>query len=205
MWVSPLSQLTKRFEISISQPQLSSPSSPNLCYLFLPDFLPLEVTMLSIRSLLELFVFLCLASLPNPQKDNAMTQHATGTFEVKVAPLDPAFKFEENPLTRFSLDKQFHGDLDATSKGEMLAAGNPAKGSGGYVAMERVAGTLQGRSGTFALQHIGTMANGEYHLDVSVVPGSGTGQLTGLSGTMKIIIEGGKHSYDFAYTLPEAK
>jgi Protein of unknown function (DUF3224) len=134
-----------------------------------------------------------------------MTQHATGTFEVKIAPLDPAFKFDENPITRFSLDKQFHGDLDATSKGEMLAAGNQTKGSGGYIAMERVSGTLHGRSGTFALQHSGTMDNGQYHLDVNVVPGSGTGQLAGLTGTMKIIIEAGKHSYDFAYTLPDTK
>jgi len=134
-----------------------------------------------------------------------MTQHATGTFEVKIAPLDPTFKVDENPITRFSLDKQFRGDLDASSKGEMLAAGNQAKGSGGYVAMERVSGTLHGRSGTFTLQHSGTMDGGQYHLDVSVVPGSGTGALTGLSGTMKIIIETGKHSYDFAYTLPDAK
>jgi len=134
-----------------------------------------------------------------------MTQHATGTFEVKMAPLDPAFKFDENPITRFSLDKHFHGDLDATSKGEMLAAGNPAQGSGGYVAMERISGTLQGRTGTFALQHSGTMDNGQYHLNVAVVPGSGTGQLTGLTGAMNIIIEAGKHSYDFAYTLPGTK
>ncbi|HUN61891.1 MAG TPA: DUF3224 domain-containing protein [Candidatus Sulfotelmatobacter sp.] len=134
-----------------------------------------------------------------------MTQHATGTFEVKMAPLDPAFKFDENPITRFSLDKQFHGDLDATSQGEMLAAGNPAKGSGGYVAMERVSGALQGRTGTFALQHSGTMDNGQYHLNVTVVPGSGTGQLAGLTGAMTIIIEAGKHSYDFAYTLPGTK
>jgi Protein of unknown function (DUF3224) len=161
--------------------------------------------MFSIRSVFTLLVFLCLAPLANPQKDTSMTQHATGTFEVKAAPLDPAFKFDENPITRFSLDKQFHGDLDATSQGEMLAAGNPAKGSGGYVAMERISGTLQGRTGTFALQHSGTMDNGQYHLNVTVVPGSGTGQLAGLSGAMTIIIEAGKHSYDFAYTLPDTK
>jgi hypothetical protein len=161
--------------------------------------------MFSIRSLFALLVFLCLPALPNSQKDTAMTQHAAGTFEVKMAPLDAAFKFNENPITRFSLDKQFHGDLDGTSKGEMLAAGNAAKGSGGYVAMERVSGTLGGHSGTFVLQHSGTMDNGQYHLDVSVVPGSGTGQLVGLTGTMHITIEAGKHSYDFAYTLPDAK
>src|SRR5580658_2270068 len=103
-----------------------------------------------------------------------------------------------------SIDKQFHGDLDATSKGEMLAAGTPAKGSGGYVAMERVSGSLKGRSGTFVLQHNGTMSNGVYQLNVVVVPDSGTGQLAGLTGTMNIILKDGKHSYDFTYTLPEA-
>jgi Protein of unknown function (DUF3224) len=161
--------------------------------------------MFSMRSVFVLLVFLCLAPLPIPQKDITMPQHAIGTFEVKMAPLDPAFKFDENPITRFSLDKQFHGDLDATSQGEMLAAGNPAKGSRGYVAMERVSGTLQGHTGTFALQHNGTMDNGQYHLNVTVVPGSGTGQLAGLTGSMNIIIEAGKHSYDFAYTLPGTK
>ena len=134
-----------------------------------------------------------------------MTQHATGTFEVKVASLEPAFKFEDHPITRFSLDKQFRGDLDAASKGEMLAAGNQAKGSGGYVAIERISGACKGRTGTFALQHSGTMSSGEYHLSVMVVPGSGTGQLTGLAGSMTIIIKGAQHSYDFAYTLPEEK
>ena len=136
------------------------------------------------------------------QKDAPMTTHATGTFEVKVAPLDPAFKFDENPLGRMSLDKHFHGDLEAASQGEMLTAGNPAKGSGGYVAMERVSGSLHGHAGTFAMQHTGTMNNGAYQLTVTVVPGSGTGQLTGLAGTMEIIIKDGKHSYDFSYTLP---
>jgi len=131
-----------------------------------------------------------------------MTQRATGPFEVKVAPLDPAFKFEDNSLGRMSLDKQFHGDLEAASKGEMLTAGNPAKGSGGYVAMERVSGSLHGRTGTFVLQHSGTMEHGSSKLSVNVVPDSGTDELQGLSGTMDIIIKEGKHTYDFAYTLP---
>ena len=134
-----------------------------------------------------------------------MTQHATGPFEVKTTPLEPAFKFDDNSLGRLSLDKQFHGDFEASSKGEMLTAGNPAKGSGGYVAMERVSGTLHGRSGTFVLQHSGTMQNGAFHLNITVVPDSGTGQLTGLTGSMNIIIKDGKHSYDFTYTLPESK
>ena len=130
-------------------------------------------------------------------------QQASGPFDVKITPLDPAFKFDENPYTRFSIDKQFHGDLEATSKGEMLAAGSPAKGVGGYVAIERVNGSLHGRSGTFVLQHNATMQHGSYQLNVVVVPGSGTGLLAGLSGTMQIIIApDGKHSYNFSYTLP---
>ena len=133
-----------------------------------------------------------------------MTQQATGSFEVKLAPLDPAFKTDDNSLGRMSINKQFHGDLEATSQGEMLTAGNPAKGSGGYVAMERVSGTLRGKSGTFVFQHSGTMSNGAFQLNVTVVPASATGQLAGLTGTMNIIIEGGKHSYDFTYTLPES-
>ena len=136
------------------------------------------------------------------QKDSPMTQHATGPFEVKTTPLDPAFKFDDNSLGRLSLDKQFHGDLEATSKGEMLTASSPVKGSGAYVAIERVSGTLHGRSGTFILQHSGTMAHGAFQLDIKVVPDSGTGQLEGLIGSMNIIIKDGKHSYDFAYTLP---
>lgn len=132
-----------------------------------------------------------------------MTQHATGPFEVKVTPLEPIFKFTENPISRFSLDKQFHGDLEAASQGEMLSAGSP-KTSGGYVAIERVSGTLSGRNGTFVLQHNATMTNGVPQMNINVVPGTGTGQLTGLAGAMTIIIKEGKHSYDFAYTLPQS-
>jgi Protein of unknown function (DUF3224) len=134
-----------------------------------------------------------------------MTQHATGPFEVKVTPLEPAFKFDDNSLGRMSLDKQYHGDLEATAKGEMLTGAGTVKGSGGYVAMERVSGTLHGRSGTFVLEHNGTMQSGAFQLNVVVVPDSGTGQLTGLAGAMAIIIKEGKHSYDLAYTLPESK
>jgi hypothetical protein len=148
-----------------------------------------------------IFLILPLAA----QKDSEMTHHATGTFDVRVAPLDPAFKFDDNAITRFSIDKQFHGDLDAASKGEMLAGGNPTKGSGGYVAIERVSGTIDNHTGTFLLQHKGTMQSSVYHIDVIVVPGSGTGQLTGIDGSMQIVIKDGKHSYDFAYTLPAGK
>jgi hypothetical protein len=137
------------------------------------------------------------------QKEPDMAHHATGTFDVKVTPLDPAFKFDDNAITRFSLDKQFHGDLEGVSKGEMLAGGDPKKGSGGYVAIERISGSLNGRTGSFMLQHKGTMQNGSYHMDVIVVPGSGTDQLADLDGSMQIVIKDGKHSYEFAYTLPK--
>jgi hypothetical protein len=136
------------------------------------------------------------------QKEPPMPHHATGPFEVKLTPLDPAFKSEDNSIGRYSLDKQFHGALEATSKGEMLSGMGTVKGSGGYVAIERVTGTLAGRTGTFILQHNGTMQNGVYHLNVIVVPDSGTAQLTGLQGSMEIIIKDSKHSYDFTYTLP---
>jgi hypothetical protein len=138
-----------------------------------------------------------------PQKDTTMTQHASGPFDVKLAPLDPAFKTEDNSIGRMSIDKQFHGDLEATSKGEMLYAGT-AKTSGGYVAIERVSGTLNGRSGAFTLQHNATMTNGTPQLNIIVLPGTGTGQLIGLTGSMNIIIKEGKHSYDLTYTLPNA-
>jgi hypothetical protein len=132
-----------------------------------------------------------------------MTTLASGTFEVKLTPLATADKTEDAPLGRMSIDKQFHGDLEATSKGEMLTAGTAVKGSAGYVAIERVSGTLQGRSGTFVLQHSGTMTRGAPQLTVTVVPDSGTGQLVGLAGKLTIKIADGKHSYDFEYTLAE--
>lgn len=108
-------------------------------------------------------------------------------------------------IGRMSLDKQFAGDLQGTSKGQMLAFVTPVEGSAGYVAMERVTGTLHGRTGTFVLQHGGIMDRNARHLTITVVPDSGTGELEGLSGTMDIIIEGGKHSYVFEYALPAAR
>jgi hypothetical protein len=138
-------------------------------------------------------------------KDNSMTARATGPFEVKLAPMDPANKTEDNSLGRMSIDKQFHGDLEASSKGEMLTAGTTVKGSAGYVAIERVSGSLNGRTGTFILQHNATMNRGMPQLNIIVVPDSGTGQLAGLTGTMNIIIADGKHSYDFTYSLPDSK
>ena len=129
--------------------------------------------------------------------------NAQGPFEVKASPQPLGFDAGGDMLARMTIDKQFHGDLEATSAGEMLSAGTPAKGSAGYVAIERVSGTLAGRRGTFILQHSATMNRGVPSLSISVVPDSGTGELAGLSGTMNIVIaEGGKHSYDFDYELP---
>jgi len=133
-----------------------------------------------------------------------MTLRATGAFEAKTTPLPPdeATGGADVNIGRYALDKQYHGDLEATGKGEMLGAGDPAKGNAGYVAIEHVTGTLHGHSGSFALQHTGTMDQGKLQLTVTVVPGSGTGGLAGIAGTMTIIITSGNHSYDFEYTLP---
>ena len=130
-----------------------------------------------------------------------MTSRASGPFDVKVTPQAPDANAGEAPIGRMILDKQFHGDLEAASKGQMLAAGTEVKGSAGYVAMERVTGSLHGRSGTFVLQHSGTMNRGPPQLTIAVVPASGTGELTGLAGSMTIDIADGKHSYAFEYTL----
>ncbi len=131
------------------------------------------------------------------------TTLATGTFEVKLSPLAPYAQSEDTNLGRMSIEKQFRGDLEAVSKGEMLSAGTAVKGSAGYVAIERVSGTLHGKRGTFVFQHTGTMTRGAPQLSVIVVPDSGADQLTGLSGHMTIQIADGKHSYEFQYTLPE--
>ncbi len=126
---------------------------------------------------------------------------ASGTFEVKLSPLTLNNNAADASLGRLDIDKQFFGDLKATSRGEMLSAGTAVKGSAGYVAIERVSGTLQDRTGSFVLQHTGTMNRGEPKLEISVVPDSGTDGLLGLSGTMKINIADGVHSYEFEYTF----
>jgi hypothetical protein len=130
-----------------------------------------------------------------------VTTRATGTFDVKLSPQANDTPAEGAVLARLTLDKQFHGDLEATSKGEMLSAGTSVKNSAGYVAIERVTGTLHGKRGTFALQHNGIMNRGVPSLTISVVPDSGTGELTGLSGTATIDIAGGKHYYTLDYDL----
>ena len=134
-----------------------------------------------------------------------MTKHASGTFDVKVTPQAPDEKVGDPTVGRMALDKQFHGDLEATSKGQMLVTGTEVEGSAGYVAMERVIGTLHGRKGTFALQHTGTMNRGAPQLSVAVVPDSGTGELVGLAGKMTINIVDKKHLWEFEYTLPKAQ
>jgi hypothetical protein len=143
------------------------------------------------------------AQNPPSPKEKVVTSHASGTFEVKLTP-QAAEEGTDAGLGRMSSEKQFHGDLEGTSKGFMLSsAATIVKGSGGYVAMERVTGTLKGRTGSFVLQHSGTMTRGTPQLNITVVPDSGTGQLTGISGAFTIKIDAGKHSYEFEYTLPE--
>jgi hypothetical protein len=130
-----------------------------------------------------------------------MTKRASGTFEVKIVPQAPEANVGDPTVGRMALDKTFSGDLEAASKGQMLAVRTEIQGSAGYVAMERVTGTLHGLAGTFALQHSGTMNRGAPQLIITVVPDSGTGELAGIAGTLTITIEGGKHSYDLDYTI----
>jgi hypothetical protein len=128
---------------------------------------------------------------------------AKGTFDVKVTPLAAEDNIGDPTIGRLSLDKTWSGDLSGTSKGQMLGSQSETeKGSGGYVAMERFTGTLNGKRGSFSLQHHGTMGGGKFEINVYVVPGTGSGELAGISGTLKIIIEGGKHFYEFEYSLP---
>lgn len=164
-----------------------------------------------------IFIYLCgwfnmptlsTAQVPQSQpavKTGPISMHAEGTFDVKNSPLAAEDATNGTAIGRFGLDKQFHGDLEATSKGEMLGAGNPATGTAGYVAIEEVTGKLKGRNGSFALQHFGTMEDNKFDLVVKVVPGSGAGELTGIAGIMTIAIANGKHSWKFDYSLPAAK
>ena len=131
-----------------------------------------------------------------------MTDRANGPFEVKLTP-QPQEPGGDATLGTMLINKQFHGDLEATSQGQMLTAGTGVKGSAGYVAIEKVSGMLHGRHGSFVLQHSGTMTRGTPQLTITVVPDSGTDQLAGLTGKMAISIVDGKHSYGFEYSLPE--
>jgi len=136
-----------------------------------------------------------------PKQGKVMTNRASGTFEVKLNPQDQG---ADMPVGRMSIDKQFQGDLEGTSKGQMLmASSSSVKNSAGYVAIEKVTGTLNGRRGSFYLQHNATMTRGVGELSIIVIPDSGTDELAGLKGKMNIIIAEGKHSYEFEYTLGE--
>lgn len=128
-----------------------------------------------------------------------MNLEASGSFDVEMKPESAP----TDPVGRFSLNKQYHGDLEASSVGEMLGIRSDIEGSAGYVAMERVTGTLKGQSGSFALQHSGSMSASHLTLHIAVVPDSGTGALKGIAGEMSIEIAGGKHNYVFRYTLPQ--
>lgn len=130
-----------------------------------------------------------------------MTNRASGTFEVKLTPQDEG---PDAPVGRMTIDKQFQGDLTGTSKGQMLmASSSTVQGSAGYVAIEKVTGTLNGRRGSFFLQHSGTMTRGVGELTITVIPDSGTDELVGLHGKLNIIIADGKHSYEFEYELAD--
>lgn len=130
-----------------------------------------------------------------------MTTVATGQFTVEMKPLTTPDTADGVSLGRMALDKRFEGDLQATGHGEMLTALTPVKGSAGYVAIERVTGRLHGRDGSFVLQHSGLMDQGAQQLVITVVPGSGTGALVGLSGSLRIRIAEGRHFYELEYTL----
>ena len=134
-----------------------------------------------------------------------MAKYAKGTFEVKVTPMAAEDGVGDPMIGRLALEKQFSGGLTGSSKGQMLGISTAIKDSAGYVAAERFTGTLDGKKGSFSLQHSGTMQGGKFQLNVTVVPDSGTDELTGISGKMKIIIEGGKHFYEFDYTFEKHK
>jgi hypothetical protein len=162
------------------------------------------MTRSACKSALAFFVFLFIlhshsSDSQNSAPEKETTMHAIGPFDVKITPQDDKLN---DGISRMILEKQYHGDLEATGKGQMLATGNP-KSSGVYVAIETVTGTLGGKTGSFALHHTGITSKAGPNLSIDVVPDSGTGQLVGISGKMNInIAADGKHSYDFEYTLP---
>jgi hypothetical protein len=155
---------------------------------------------------------ICIAAPPVTAANNSsessttgksrMSKIVEGAFDVKMIPQSADSAGGES-IGRMLLDKRFHGALDATSKGQMLAMRTAVEGSAGYVAMEVVTGKLDGRQGSFVLQHSGIMNRGAPTLTLTVVPDSGTGELAGLSGSMAIDIAAGKHGYRFDYSLPK--
>jgi hypothetical protein len=141
----------------------------------------------------------------NAAQQAANMLHAKGTFEVKLEPQGESDKAAGSTLGQMSISKQYHGELEGTAKGTMLTVGTDVKGSAGYVAMERVTGTLNGKTGSFVLQHSGTLTRGVAVQNITVVPDSGTGQLAGITGKFLVIIADGKHSYELDYALPAAQ
>lgn len=128
-----------------------------------------------------------------------MSEHARGTFEVQISPDPP----DESGIGRMSIAKTWRGDLSGSGHGSMLSAGDPSQQRAGYVALEVVMGSLAGRDGSFALQQLGMMRPGGQELTYAVVPGSGTGDLAGIEGTLELVIDAdGTHAYDLAYALP---
>ena len=146
-----------------------------------------------------LFALALAAPQAATQPKEVPVHHAHGSFTVDIHPLTPA---PAEGLGRFTINKTIHGDLEATTIGEMFTGGDPRQGVAGYVAIEVVTGTLDGKHGSFALQHFATMDGAGPKMQVIVVPGSGTGELKGIEGTFVIRVENGKHFYDFDYTLP---
>lgn len=149
-----------------------------------------------------------MAQQSNSTGDNKTAmKHARGTFDVKLTPQKPDSKEAESAkLGRMAISKQYHGDMEGTGEGEMLYNASPASDSGAYVAIERVTAKLDGRSGSFDLQHLGVKDEGKQTLSINVIPGSGAGDLKGVAGKLDIQIDNaGKHSYDFEYSLPEQK
>ena len=150
------------------------------------------------RTTFLILIASCLLVPANAQIPRSQTKmQAKGDFEVKMIP-----QADGPNIGRMMLDKKFHGDLKATSQGQMLAAQTSFKGSAGYVAIEQVQGSLAGKTGTFLLQHSGIMDRNKPSLTVVIIPDSGTEELAGISGSMKIIIDGGRHSYVLEYELP---
>lgn len=155
------------------------------------------------KSVIVMLCAMAFAAIAQAQQPAGKAQmHASGTFEVKVAPLGSDDTQDGITLGRYSIDKQFSGDLVGSSKGEMLAVGTTVKGSAGYGAAERITGALQGRKGSFALVHRGLMGGGKQEMLIAIVPDSGSGELKGIEGTLAIRIADGKHHYTIDYTLP---
>jgi hypothetical protein len=151
------------------------------------------------KTLFAVFGMMLATAAPAESIKEPFMFHASGEFEVTLKPVSAA----DEGVMRMSIDKQFHGDLEATSVGQMMAGGNEANGSRVYVALETVTGKLKGRSGSFILAHRGTMSANGQALSVIIVPDSGTDQLKGIAGNLDIDIRDGKHFYSMDYTLPE--